>query len=291
LKDKLIDTKDFALISPVFKGEMGQRFARLVMKLFSIDLVNALYDRSRESTGTEFAESILKDLGVNYLIGNAERLQTLPKGAFITVSNHPYGGIDGIMLIDLMAGIRPNYKLMVNEVLSMVKPMEKNFIAVKPKVGEQNPDPSKNLYGIRETLSHIREGNPFGFFPAGAVSMFSFRNFLVRDREWQEGILRLIQSVNVPVVPIRFFDGNSPFFYFLGLIDWRVRMFRMPYELFNKDDRQIRIGIGKTVSVEEQAAFPTAKLLGAHLKQLIYDMPAPTSFQFRSDLNAKKIEY
>ena len=74
----------------------------------------------------------MNDLGVNYVIGNAERLEQLPQEAFITVSNHPYGGLDGIILIDLIAGIRSDYKLMVNKIISLVKTMQENFISVIP---------------------------------------------------------------------------------------------------------------------------------------------------------------
>lgn len=282
MKKKLIDTTDFVLVSPVFAGEKGQRLARFTMKIFKIDLVNDLYDRSAHYKGAKFAHSMLVDLGVDYLIGNAERLIPLQEGVFITVSNHPYGGIDGIMLIDLMAGIRSDYKLMVNQILTLVKTMNENFVSVRPRVGNKTPNPAKNIFGIRETLKHIREGHPFGFFPAGAVSMFSFKNLRIRDREWQESILKLIQGLKVPIVPIRFYDSNSKFFYLLGLIDWRIRQFRLPYELFNKRGKKTRIGIGNLITVEEQEKFHDTKSFGAYLHRIIYQMPMPKNFIARS---------
>lgn len=284
MEKRLIDTSDFALVSPVFSGEKGQQFARFIQRLFKIDLVNDLYDRCSYCKGANFADALLKDLGVDYLIGNAERLLPLREGVFITVSNHPYGGIDGIMLIDLFAGFRSDYKLMVNQILSLVKAMEENFVSVKPRVGDMIPDPKKNLYGIRNTLNHIKEGHPFGFFPAGAVSMFNFKHFKVMDREWQESILKLIQAVKVPIVPIRFFDSNSKFFYFLGMIDWRVRQFRLPYELFNKRGKLTRLGVGEIITVEEQDRFKDTKSLGNYLHKVIYNMPVPETFIARSKI-------
>jgi len=288
VKEKLIDTTDFVLVSPIFASERGQRFAKLIMKVFKIDLVNALYDRSSHLTGAECARSMLKDLGVDYLIGNAERLAPLSEGVFITVSNHPYGGLDGIMLVDLMSLVRSDYKLMVNQILMKVKTMEENFISVKPRSGKNIPNPVTNINGIRETLAHIKGGHPFGFFPAGAVSMFRFKDFRVRDREWQESILKLIQTVKVPVVPIRFYDANLPFFYFLGLIDWKIRQFRLPYELFNKRERRTRLGIGNIISVEVLTKFTDAKSLGAYLHKVLYDMPMPKTFVARSKINVKE---
>jgi len=272
-------------LSPIFKGKNGNRLAKFFMHIFAIDKVNWVYERSCDYTGSDFAGSLLNDLGANYVIGNVERLKNLPEGAFITISNHPYGGLDGIMLVDLMAGIRPDYKLMVNQFLTMVETMDDNFIPVKPRVGKRNTDPTaQGINGIRETLTQLQAGHPVGFFPAGAVSMFRFRNLRTLDREWQKSIVRLIQMAKVPVLPIRFFDYNSRFFYFLGIINWRIRSLRMPYELFNKKGHRHRIGIGKMISVEEQAGFKDYKLFGAFLRKSVYGMPKPTSFTPRTIL-------
>jgi hypothetical protein len=284
LKRSLVEVEDLELLSPIFRGEKGQRLAKRMLHILAVDKVNALYERSCDHTGADFAESILNDLGVDYCIYYPERLDQLPDGAFITVSNHAYGGIDGVMLVDLMVHIRSDYKLMANQVLSMVKAMEENFISVIPKVGKERLKPSANINGIRETLTHLQKGHPTGFFPAGAVSMLRFYNLKVRDREWQESIVKLIHSVKVPIVPIRFFDRNSNFFYLLQLIDWRVRTLRLPYELFNKKGSTTRIGIGNIISVEEQAKFPDAKSLGTFLYKTIYSLQISGSCILRSEL-------
>jgi putative hemolysin len=282
---RLIDVKEFETLSPFFKSAKGSQFAEWIMRMCSIDKVNWLYDHSKDYTGAEFAARLLNDLGVNYIIGNAERLEQLPKGAFITVSNHPYGGLDGIIMIDLMAGIRPDYKFMVNRVLSMVKAMKENFITVTPMETKDHSVDHASIRGIRETFTHLHEGHPVGFFPSGAVSVFSLKEMRVRDRKWQQSIINLIYSAKVPIVPIRFFDKNSPFFYLLGVIYWRIRLMRMPHELFNKREHKPRIGIGNIISVEEQEQFTDARSFSTFLRQAVYEMPMPTSFASRTILN------
>jgi len=204
MKRTVIDVDFLESKSSLFRGRFGHWLARLVFRMLAINRVNWVYGRSCDRSGAAFAEGLLNDLGVDYRIGNAERLQHLPEGAFITVSNHPYGGLDGIMLIHLMAGIRPDYKVMVNQILTLIEAMDENFISVKPRVGNKNVPANTAINGIRETLKRLKEGHPVGFFPAGAVSMFNLKLLRVRDREWQEGILKLIQLAKVPVVPIRF---------------------------------------------------------------------------------------
>ncbi|NLT03224.1 MAG: hemolysin [Bacteroidales bacterium] len=286
LKREVIDLKVMESLSPIFRGERGHKLAKTVMRAFAIDKVNWVYGRSCHMEGAAFADSLLKDLGVSYQIGNPDRLRLLPEGAFITVSNHPYGGIDGIMLIDLLADLRPDYKVMVNQFLSLIKAMDVNFISVRPKTGKKENDPSNSVNGIRRTLSNLRDGHPVGFFPAGAVSMFRFKDMKVRDREWQETIIRLVQMAKVPVLPIRFFDQNSPFFYFLGVINWRVRSLRMPREVFNKAKQRPRIGIGEFITPEKVASFKTLDELSRYVRKSVYDMPMPTDFIPRDQLNA-----
>ncbi len=285
---EIINENDIESLSPLFRDIKGSKLTELIMKIFAFDKVNQLYENSNGYTGAEFADSILNDLGVNYLIGNSERLGNLSEGgAFISISNHPYGGLDGIILIDLLAAIRPDYKLMVNKVLSLVKAMKENFISVMPVTDRKKDLSSTNINGIRETLLHLQNGHPVGFFPSGAVSDFSLKDFRLRDREWQQNILSIIKSVKVPIVPIRFFDKNSPLFYFLGLINWKIRLVRLPHELFNKRGKKTRIGIGEIISVEEQEKYCDINSFGSFLRKKIYEMPMPKSFAPRTLMNLK----
>lgn len=270
---------------PKLKNKAGEHLARRLLHLASIDRVNDLYDRNCQWQGADFADAILHDIGVDYLIGNAERLEALPEGAFITVSNHPYGHIDGIMLVDLFGHLRKDYKVMVNEILAHIRAMSPNFINVVPKGNEDSAPRSTSLAGVRETLYQLRGGHPVGFFPSGAVSDLSLREHCIRDREWQQPILRLIQKARVPVLPVRFFDRNSMFYYRLGLIDWRIRILRLCGEVFNKRGKTVRLGIGETISPEAQAACRTPEELGVLLRRSVYEMPLPEKFIHRSDFS------
>jgi len=282
---KVFDESDLAKMSPFFRGEKGKKRGRFVLKLLAIDKVNQVYRNSGDFRGPRFARSLLEDLGVRYVIGNAERLRQVPEGAFITVSNHPYGGLDGIILIDLIAGLRADYRLMVNKIISLVKTMQENFISVVPTGNRKEDIRGTNLHAVRETIAHLKEGHPVGFFPSGAVSDFRLRDMKIRDRNWQYGIIHMIKHARVPVLPIRFFDVNSIFFYLLGLINWRIRSLRLPSEVFNKRGEAPRIGIGNIISVSEQDRFSSPESLGLFLREAVYSMPLPSTFIPREKLN------
>ncbi|MCR5276521.1 MAG: 1-acyl-sn-glycerol-3-phosphate acyltransferase [Bacteroidales bacterium] len=283
----VLTTQEIQQMLPGLDSKGGAAIIRALMRFASLDRVNDLYDRHGDLQGSRFADALLRDIGVDYLVGHPERLATLPEGPFITVSNHPFGHIDGIMLIDLFGHLRSDYKVMVNQILSRIRALSPNFIQVVPNGSDPSGAPkTASLTGVRETLSRLREGHPVGFFPSGAVSDLSLRERIIRDRPWQLPVLRLIEKARVPVVPVRFFDRNSLYFYSLGLIDWRVRLVRLCGEVFNKRDHRIRLGIGETITPEQQAACPSADSLGALLRSSVYDMPLPAdaSFVRRSEL-------
>lgn len=289
-RKKLVDIKDLEEISLIFRGKMGNGFAEWLLRFLSIDKINDMYEFASSYSGSEFTSGLLDFIGVNYQVGNHERLNKLPDGAFITVSNHPYGGLDGIITIDLIAGIRPDYKFMVNKMLSKVKALDKNFICVTPAGNKKEGISGTSLKGIRETLGHLRNGHPVGFFPSGAVSDFRLSNLTIRDRKWQESILHLVRSVKVPILPIRFFDTNSAFFYFLGLLNWRIRLLRLPAEVSNKSGKEPRLAIGRLVTVKDQTRFRSPGELGSFLRKEVYGMAIPPEFISSKVLNLKNTE-
>lgn len=284
MKPYVIDPKELENFSPLFRGSLGNMLSTMLMHFLSVDKVNHVYQNSFAHKGADFASGLLHDMGVQYAIGNHERLSQLPKGPFITISNHPYGGLDGIMTIDMMARIRPDYKFMVTNMLSRVKTLEDNFITVTSRTNQTDGQSAISLRGIRDTLEHLKKGHPVGFFPSGAVSDFNLKTFKIRDREWQKGILKLIYNAKVPIVPIRFFDHNSSFFYFLGLINWRIRSLRMPAELFNKKNKMLRIAIGETIREEKQKRFSNYEELGEYLRRMVYNMPLPGHFAPKNEI-------
>ncbi len=209
-----------------------------------------MHEHSCDTPGQPFTEGLLRDLDITLRIDNEQVLDNLPEGAFITISNHPFGALDGISLINIVAKRRPQFKVMVNMVLNYISAMRPNFIAVD---AYQSSDPKKkavSMNGIKAAIMQVRKGEPIGFFPAGAVSKIT--KWRLQDREWQDNIIRLIMQLKVPVVPIFFHGRNSAMSHILGLIDWRLRTMRLPTEVFRKKGKTLHISIGDPISVEEQ---------------------------------------
>ncbi len=276
---ELLSIEELGDIAPVFKGTWGQWFGKFLFSLVGVNRLNALYNSIYGlAPAGNAARGLLENMGCNYLIGNAERLENLPEGAFITISNHPYGGLDGIVLLDLILPHRPGYKVMVNEILGRIEPLRPAFITVNPTTTKKGRPTRTTLNGVRETIERLDEGHAVGFFPSGAVSDLHPGKREISDRQWQESMIRLIRKARVPVLPIHFIDHNSWFYYFLGLIDWKVRLLRLPRELFNKSKGRHRVVIGETISVEKQDLLTDLDAYTAFLRASVYQMPVPETF-------------
>lgn len=279
----LLEIHELEKYAPIFRGKLGNLFGNFLLDIFSVSKINRIYD-SITTTGPAAAKEILDKIKATYVVGGLDKLQRITEKPFITISNHPYGGLDGIILIDLVGHLFPDFKVMVNTFLSRIKVLDPNFITVIP-TGEHKTAPTlESLRGTRDTLSHIRGGHPMGFFPSGAVSDLSAIDGNVRDREWQEPVLKLIRKAKVPIIPIRFFDGNSKFYYKLGLINWKVRLLKLPSEVLNKKGTLNRVGVGDTISVERQSECTDIESFGKMLRSSVYDMPLPETFIPRSEL-------
>jgi len=268
----VMDEMYLASTNPVYRGFIGKQIAIFMLKLFGIDKINALCGRHENVCGIDFTKDVLEDIGVTYNIINGQVLNNMPKNGFITVSNHPFGSVDGVILIDIFARFREDYKVMVNGILNRVKSLESNFIGVEPTKGNDKNNANHNLSGIRDCIRHLQNNHPLGFFPAGAISMMDYKTGTIEDRAWQKGALHLIKQAKVEIIPV-FFEGiNSWFFYQLGRISWKIREIRIAHELFNKKGQSINVYLGDPISVDIQNEFNDLDNFGLFLKNKTYDL-------------------
>lgn len=271
MKEKLISAEEIKSIHPIFRGRFGNILIKMVMSITGLNKVNRVYDTSKQYEGVAFCDHLLKDVGVKVVIENREVLDRFKDQAFITVSNHAYGHIDGITAIDVVGSVRSDYKMMVNFILAMIDTMSMHFIAVNP-YQKGTVSNKSSLDGVKQCIAHVKAGHPLGFFPAGAVSKTKLKGLkmTVRDREWQPSVIKLIKGVKVPVVPMYFSGNNSCFFNFLDLVDWRLRSLRLGHEVYNKRGKTIHVRFGEPIMPDEIARHTDLDELGEFLKDKTY---------------------
>ena len=248
-------------------GFLGTFSGWLLMKLLKISTLNKIYNKNKHLKDIEFLNAILDEFQIKFEI-HEDDLKRLPKdGAYITVSNHPLGGIDGILLLKLMLEQEPNFKIIANFLLHRIEPMKPYIMPVNPF--ENHKDAKSSVLGIKETLRHLSDGKPLGIFPAGEVSTYKDGKLVV-DKPWEEGAIKIIKKAKVPVVPIYFHAKNSKLFYFLSNLNETLRTAKLPSELLTQKDRVIKVRIGKPISVAEQNEFESIVDFGDFLRKKTY---------------------
>ncbi len=269
----LVTAKEVAKAINVDKyGVFGTFSGWILMKVLKISTLNKIYDNNKHLEDVAFLNGILDEMEIKFEIPE-EDLKRLPKdGAYITISNHPLGGIDGILLLKLMLEREPNFKIIANFLLHRIVPLKKYIMPVNPF--ENHKDAKSSVVGIKETLRHLSDGKPLGIFPAGEVSTYKDGKLVV-DKPWEEGALKLIRKAKVPVVPIYFHAKNSKLFYWLSKIDDTLRTAKLPSELLTQKDRVIKVRIGKPISVNEQNEIESFEEYSEFLRKKTYMLANP----------------
>lgn len=230
-------------------GFFGNFCGWILMKILKISTINRIYNRNKHRSDVDFLNALLHDFKIKFEIPE-EDLKRLPKErAYITVSNHPLGGIDGILLLKLMLEQRSDFKIIANFLLHRIEPLIPYIMPVNPF--ENRKDVKSSVMGFKKALLHLKAGHPLGVFPAGEVSTYRDGKLLV-DKPWEMAAMKLVRKAEVPVVPIYFHAKNSPLFYRLSKISDTLRTAKLPSELLTQKNRVIKVRIGRPISLKDQ---------------------------------------
>lgn len=264
----LVSAKEVAKVIQLGKyGFIGTFIGWLLMKLLKISTLNKIYNRNKHLSDLAFLNAILNDFEIKFEIPE-EDLKRLPKsGAYITISNHPLGGIDGILLLKLMLEQREDFKIIANFLLHRIKPLKPFIMPVNPF--EDRKDVKSSITGFKNSILHLKNGHPLGIFPAGEVSTYRDGKLVV-DKPWEEAAMKLIKKAEVPVVPIYFHAKNSKLFYKLSKISDTFRTAKLPSELLTQKRRVIKVRIGRPISVQDQKEHDNLKDFSEFLRRKTY---------------------
>ncbi|MDO6745390.1 GNAT family N-acyltransferase [Tenacibaculum soleae] len=269
----IVTSKEIAKVIGVEKfGAFGTFTGWMLMKILRISAINKIYNNNKNKSDLDFLNGVLDDCKIEFEIPE-EDLKRIPKdGPFITISNHPLGGIDGVLLLKLLIEKRADYKIIANFLLHRVEPLKPYVMPVNPF--ETRKDAKSSVAGIKSALMHLREGKPLGIFPAGEVSTYRDGKLMV-DKPWEEGAVRLIKKAKVPVIPIYFHAKNSQLFYLLSKISGTLRTAKLPSEVISQKNRVIKVRIGKPISIKDQEQYKDVPSFYEFIRKKTYMLANP----------------
>lgn len=264
---KLVDNSDLGI---PYTTVLNKTIVRIARSMLGINKINDLYGAAAEKTGVEFAQEVLDQLGVA-VEADAQRLEMIPKkGPFILVANHPHGALDGLLLLVLVARIRPDVKFLGNFLLSRIDALSDFFLSVDPFDTRKG----RGLSGVRRVVEHLRSGRPLIVFPAGEVSTYQKGFQKIEDRPWSRSLVKLMVQSGVPVVPAYIDGRNSLMYHLLGKIHPMLQTVRLPLELTNKRGRAAAVVFGSAVPARQLREMGDWQAAGDFLRANVYCLRA-----------------
>lgn len=211
--------------------------------------INEIIALGWELPPREFIHLVFERMQIRYTVEGLDRLD--PRKRYLFASNHPFGGMDGMMLADELIGHFGDVRVVVNDLLMNIAPLSPLWVPVN-KHGAQNA-----AYARRFDEAMFGE-QPVLTFPAGLCSRR--HGGVVADPEWKTSFVKRAYASQREIVPI-FVEGElSDFFYRLSNLRTRlgvkfnIEMLYLADEMFRQRGRSFRIRVGDPISAEELAA-------------------------------------
>lgn len=200
---------------------------------------NILLNKYSNLTSFDFIDHMLDEFNFSYKV-MLSQIENIPAaGRVIIIANHPLGILDALCLIHMIKRAREDVKIVANDILMQIKPLEPLFLAVDT-FGSKI---SKN--SIDKIYSSLDNEEAVIIFPSGEVSRLSTTG--IQDTKWQKGFLKFALNKNAPILPIYIKAKNSLFFYIASMLNKRLSAFLLPHEMFNKKNKSIEFIIGKLI--------------------------------------------
>lgn len=248
---------------------IGTLVKRPLEKLLALPGINGIYSRATQQAGIDalqFCEGCLNDMDVAVKLSKDD-LDRIPRsGPLVIVANHPFGGVEGLILSSVLLKARPDFKVMVNYMLGLIPELRPVCVFVDPF----GTDIQKNVRGLKQCLGHLRGGGCLGVFPSGEVSHLQLSTRTIEDPKWSQQIGGLIRRTGAAVLPVFFEGNNGPVFQIAGLIHPRLRTALLPRATLNTRHKTAVMQIGRVISAREIGSFKTDDDVASFLRNRTY---------------------
>ena len=248
----------------------GPVIVETLLQIINYKRLNKVYSELQGKDPVLLINSLLDELELKYEIPE-EDLKNIPaQGAFVTVSNHPFRGIDSMLLFKLIYEKRPDFKIMASFLLRNVEALHDIILPVNTL--EINNSIKSSFSGIKEGILHLMNDKCVGIFPAGEASAQHEISNIILDNEWQTPAVKFIKNAKVPVVPVYFHGTNSWLMHIVQTINPLLKAAPLPSEIRNKRNRNVIIRIGTPIPVKEQEEFKDISKYGRYLRARTYSL-------------------
>jgi 1-acyl-sn-glycerol-3-phosphate acyltransferase len=238
-------------------------FKRIVYQ----DEINEAIRSQKNEYGWNFVHGILKEFGTNYEVAGIENIPAA--GRFIFAANHPLGGLDGLVLMDMIGERFPDIKFIVNDLLLNVKNLEPLLVPVN-KYGRQSVEYAHRIEDAYKSGAQILT------FPAGLCSRKIQGK--ITDLPWQKNFIVKSVQFQRDIIPVYVEGRNTNFFYnlanlrkFLG-IKMNIETNFLVREMFKQRRKVIKITIGQPIPYTTFDASKTSMDWAIYVREIVYSL-------------------
>lgn len=253
--------------APKLAKKLPRFLVRFLIKIVHQQEINEILAKHGSLPPFEFIRAALSDMGVTWKVEGMERV---PKeGRYIFASNHPFGGMDGVILAQEIEKHLGDAKSISNDLLLFVEPLRPIFLPVN-KHGRQSREAAKVF---EETFA---SDTPIQTFPAGLCSR-RIKGEVV-DLEWHTNFVKKALQHNRTIVPVyvegtlsnRFYNISN-FRKFFG-IKANIEMLFLVDEMFKQKGKHIVIHIGEPIAPEKLEGMATPQERCEFVRSKVYEM-------------------
>ena len=215
----------------------------------------------------DFAMRVLEALDITVRVEGGFPEDLPSSGPLLLAANHPFGGVDGLIVAALGASVRPDLKILANRELCRFAELRSLLIPVDVfgKKGQ-----ASNVAGLLAAIRHVESGGALAVFPAGVVSHWHSKPRRIMDPEWHPLIGRLTRTPDATVIPLFFEGGNSLLFQAAGCLHPALRTILLPWETWRMRQSRVTLRVGNAVKGTLLSAFRDDKARTAHLRARCY---------------------
>ena len=234
----------------------------LLKKILHQEEINNFLTHGEAYKGFDFVEAVLEYFNFGYTVSNKDKANIPSSGRVIIIANHPLGALDALALIALVKEVRSDIKILANDVLMQIEPLNMLLIPIDNLGGNTARDSLKKVYDALERDEALI------VFPSGEVSRAQPTG--IKDTKWKKGFLKFAQKSNSPILPVFIDAKNSPTFYTLSLINKKISTFLLASEMFKKRSKVINFKIGEMIAYKtlQSSGFSDTVLINLLKKHL-----------------------
>lgn len=242
-----------------------QPLLSLLKNLFHENEINDFLQQHAQLGPFEFVDRVLEHFQFSYLVSAREKERIPAEGRVVVVANHPLGTLDGLILLKLIGEVRPDVKIVTNDLLWQFEPLRPLLLPVDI-LGQKH-----YRQALQQVSDALMQEQAVIVFPAGEVSRMTPTG--IRDGEWQKGFVHFARKTNSPILPIHLGCHNSALFYSLSLLYRPLGGLMLVKEMFRQHATDLPVRVGDLIPLEHfdlpgLALKAKIKLLKKHLYRL-----------------------